>query len=70
MKLVCFFLRIDSAKISIKQKVRTTRTTISIIDNINEIISDTELNESEYMFIHEANNKGKNVKIRARSIKL
>ena len=70
MKLNRFFLRIDSAKISIKPKVRTAITTISIIDNIEETISDKELYESEYMLIHEANNKGKNVRIRARRIKL
>ena len=70
MKLVCFFLRLDSAKISIKPKVRTTSTTISIIDNMDETISDIELYVSEYMLMHEANSKGKNVKISARSIKL
>ena len=70
MKLICFFLRIDSAKISIKPKVRTTITNISIIDNIEETISGIVLYEIEYMLMHEANNKGKYVRIRVRRIKL
>ena len=37
---------------------------------MDETISDIELYVSEYMLMHEANSKGKNVKIRARSIKL
>ena len=69
MKLVCFFLLIYSAKISIKPKVRTNSTKISIIDNIDETISDIELYENEYMLMHEDNSKGKNVNIRASSIK-
>ena len=44
--------------------------TISIIDNADEIISDPELYENKYMLMHEAISKGKNVKIRARSMKL
>ena len=41
-----------------------------IIDKINEVISDAELYESEYMLMNEADNKGKNTKIRERRIKL
>lgn len=44
--------------------------TISITDNTAENISDPELYESKYMLMHEAISKGKNVKIRARSMKL
>ena len=37
-----------------------------ISDNIDEIILDPELNDSQYMSMQEVANKGKNVKIRVR----
>ena len=43
---------------------------MNTIENTDDTISDPELYESEYMLMHEVINKGKNVKIRVRSIKL
>ena len=65
MKLALFFLLIDYAKMSIKPKGRAKRVTMIITDNINETISDPELNDIEYMLMLEAVSSGKNVMIRA-----
>ena len=62
-----FFLLIDSALISIKPNGRAKRVMMRIIENIDEIVLDPELNDSEYMLMQEAVNNGKNVKIRVRS---
>ena len=59
----------DYAKISINPNGRVINMAISIIDNIKDTISDTESNDIEYILMHEAVNKGKNVKIRLRRIK-
>lgn len=64
MKLSLFILLIDYVKISIKPNGRATRVTMIITDKINETISDPELNDIEYMLMHEAVSNGKNVIIR------
>ena len=66
LKFSLFFLLIDCALISIKPNGRAKRMTIITNDKIDEIILDPELNDSEYMSMQEAVNKGKNVKISIR----
>ena len=70
MKLARLFLLIDYVKISIKPNGRAKRIVTIITENINETISDPELNDIEYMLMHEAVSSGKNVIIRVLCIKL
>ena len=70
MKLARLFLLIDYVKISIKPNGRAKRIVIIITENINETISDPELNDIEYMLMHEAVSSGKNVITRVLCIKL
>ena len=49
---------------SIKPNGKAKSMTMSTIDKIEEAILDPELNDIEYKLMHEAVNKGKNVRIR------
>lgn len=59
----------DYANISIKPNGKAKNITISSIDNVVENISGKELNDIEYILMHEAVNSGKNVRRRVCSKK-
>ena len=52
---------------SIKPNGKAKSMIISIIDKIEDTILDPDLNDIEYKLMHDAVNKGKKVRIRARS---
>ena len=54
----------DYAYISIRPNGKAKNTTMSSTDNVDENISGAELNDIEYILMHDAVNRGKNVRSR------
>ena len=64
LKSFLLFLLIDQAKMSIKPNGKAISMTMSTIDKTEEAMLDPELNDIVYKLMHEAVNKGKNVRTR------